>query len=121
MSLWVSIYRDESYKNESGNGDDYDRNNELFSANITHNLNQMAEESGIYSAVWRPEEIGIVKASELIPLLRDGIAKMKADPAKYEKLSAKNGWGTYEQFIPWLERYLEACETYPDGYVNVGR
>ena len=27
---------------------------ELFSSNITHNLSKMAEEAGIYTALWHP-------------------------------------------------------------------
>ena len=30
---------------------------EVYSANITHNLGGMAREGGIYQACWRPEEI----------------------------------------------------------------
>lgn len=29
---------------------------ELFEANITHNLNKMAKEVGIYEYLWRPDE-----------------------------------------------------------------
>lgn len=34
------------------------RPTEVFSANITHNLGEMADKAGIYKACWRPEEIG---------------------------------------------------------------
>lgn len=89
--------------------------------NITHNLNRMASEAGIYQHLWRPEEIGVTKARQLIEPLRAGIALMKAEPSRFEKHSASNGWGTYEQFIPWLERYLAACEEAPDADVSVSR
>ena len=39
---------------------------ELYSANATHNLVPMAEEAGIYKQLWKPEEIGISKAGQLI-------------------------------------------------------
>ena len=94
---------------------------EYFSANITHNLGKMAEEAGVYKACWRPEEVGITKAAQLIEPLRNGIAQMKADPARFEKHNAPNGWGLYEHFVPWLERYLAACEEHPDAEVNVSR
>ena len=38
----------------------------VYSANITHNLTKMADEAGIYECLWRPEEIGITKAGQLI-------------------------------------------------------
>lgn len=81
----------------------------------------MAEEAGIYQACWRPEEIGITKASQLIEPLREGIEKMKSDPARFEKHNSPNGWGLYKHFLPWLERYLEACESHPDANVSVSR
>ena len=93
----------------------------VYSANITHNLNNMAEEAGIYKVCWRPEEVGITKAAQLIEPLRKGIALMKSDPARFEKFNAENGWGLYENFLPWLEKYLEACEANPDAEISVSR
>ena len=93
----------------------------VFDANITHNLGAMAEEAGIYKHLWRPEEIGVTKASQLIEPLRVGIALMKADPPRFEKHNNPNGWGLYEHFVPWLERYLAACEKWPDADVEVSR
>jgi hypothetical protein len=81
----------------------------------------MAEAAGIYKACWRPEEIGITKAAQLIPLLRDGLDKMLADPAKYEAYNSPNGWGLYKNFVPWLQDYLRACEENPDADVSVCR
>lgn len=91
----------------------------VFSSNITHNLGAMAEEAGIYKHCWRPEEIGITKASELIEPLTKAIADMKADPERFKKYNAKNGWGLYEHFLPWLEQYLEACKDNPETEVSV--
>lgn len=34
-----------------------DESDEVYSANITHNLNRMAEAAGIYLALWRPSEM----------------------------------------------------------------
>lgn len=53
-----------------------DNGNEVYDANITHNLNTMAEEAGIYKHLWRPEELGITKAKDLIEPLAEGLAKM---------------------------------------------
>jgi len=97
------------------------RADEGFSANITHNLNNMAEEAGIYGIVWRPDENGIATAGQLIEPLRAAIATMKADPARFEKHNARNGWGTYQNFLPWLEKYLAACEEAPEAAVSVSR
>lgn len=94
---------------------------EAFSANITHNLNEMAKAAGIYKHLWRPEEIGITKAGQLIEPLQEGLAKMKAAPEKFEKFNAANGWGRYCDFVPWIERYLQACIENPEADVEVSR
>jgi len=94
---------------------------EGYSRNITHNLGKMASEAGIYKAVWRPEEIGITKAAQLIEPLRAGIALMKYNRPRFEKHNAANGWGLYEHFLPWLEDYLAACEANPNADVSVSR
>lgn len=94
---------------------------ESYSANITHNLGNMADEAGIYKHLWRPEEIGITKAHQLIEPLKAGVALMKSDPPRFEKHNAPNGWGLYEHFVPFVERYLEACQNSPNADVSVTR
>jgi hypothetical protein len=94
---------------------------EVYSRNITHNLGAMADAAGIYDACWRPDENGITKAAQLIPLLREGLAKLEADPDTYRKHDAPNGWGTYKHFVPFVREYLAACERDPDADVSVSR
>ena len=93
----------------------------VFSANVTHNLSQMAAEAGIYVYLWRPDEIGITKARQLIEPLQAGLCLMKSDPARFQRHNPKNGWGTYEGFIQWIDQYLMACEELPDADVGVSR
>jgi hypothetical protein len=94
---------------------------EVYWGNITHNLGGMAEEAGIYKHLWRPEEIGITKAAQLIEPLRAGVALLKSDRARFEKHNSPNGWGLYENFVPFVEEYLAACEANPDADVAVSR
>lgn len=94
---------------------------EVYWANITHNLHRMAEEAGIYNHLWRPEECGITKAIELIAPLAEGLARMKANPEHYKQFDSPNGWGTYENFVPWIEKYLKACIENQDAEVRVSR
>lgn len=91
----------------------------VFDANITHNLNKMAEEAGIYKHLWRPDKIDIKTAAELIEPLKAGLQKMKDNPEHFKQFDAENGWGTYEDFVPWIEKYLAACEENPDAEVSV--
>jgi hypothetical protein len=104
-----------------GNTHKENTHEEYFSANITHNLNRMAEAAGIYQHLWRPEEINITQAKELIEPLRKGLEELRANPSKYKKYDATNGWGTYNQFIPWVAQYLQACIDYPEAKVEVSR
>lgn len=94
---------------------------EIYSANITHNLTDMADAAGIYEPLWRPEEIGATKARDLIEPLKAGLARLEADPTKFERYNSPNGWGLYKHFVPFVRNYLEACENAPDATVHVSR
>lgn len=93
----------------------------VYSANITHNLNKMAGDAGMYDHLWRPDEIGITKAAELVEPLRAGLALLKSDPSRFKKFNPENGWGTYEGLVAFVEKYLAACEKYPAAVVSVSR
>lgn len=97
------------------------RETEIYSSNITHNLGKMADAAGIYHALWRPEEITATHARDIIPVLEQGLRKLKRSPAKYKKFDAENGWGIYEHFIPFVENYLRACKDNPDARIEVSR
>jgi len=93
----------------------------VFDANITHNLGAMAEYADIYGILWRPEEHDIYVAGQLIKPLDAAIQQMKRFPSTFEKLNHPNGWGTYEVFVPWLERLLEACKEHPYAKIQISR
>lgn len=99
----------------------FSRRQVCFEANITHNLNKMAREAGIYELLWRPEEVGITKAEQLIQPLKEGVERMKADPERFKAFNSPNGWGLYENFVPWIERVILACQEDPDCDVEVSR
>jgi hypothetical protein len=104
-----------------GNRHERDMQEEFYHANITHNLGSMANEARIYKHLWRPEEIGVTKAAELIAPLEAGLILLKSNPSRFKAFSAENDWGTYKQFVLWLENYLDACKKYPDALVSVSR
>ncbi len=98
------------------------RTPEVYDANITHNLGGMAEAAGLYEVLWFPEnQPQPFTAGQLAVVLERGIADMKADPEKYRKHDAPNGWGIYDDFLPWLERLLVACKQYPNTFVRASR
>jgi hypothetical protein len=111
MSLDVYLYR----RDEAGEEHD------LYTANITHNLNTMADKAGIYELVWRPEEVGIVVASQLIEPLRKGIEVLESDPEFFEAFEPPNKWG-YLRAIPAVAARLPCrVRAYPDALVQVSR
>ena len=113
----------------------------LFEANITHNLGEMADKAGIYEACWRPyylhpdfpkefdsyeeeyefEEAHTMLAKDIIQKLEKGYEDMKARPDYFKQFDSKNGWGLYIHFLPWVEKYLNACKSYPDAEISVSR
>lgn len=101
--------------------DELEETNEVFSANITHNLSRMAREAGIHGHLWRPDEIGITKASELIEPLMEGLNKLETHPDRYKAYNPKNGWGDYEGLVSFVSDYLDACREYPAADIEVSR
>lgn len=93
----------------------------VYWANITHNLGKMANEAGIYKHLWRPEEINISKAGQLIEPLQVGLELLRSDPERFRKLNPSNGWGTYEGLVEFVEKYLKACQEYPDTDIETWR
>lgn len=100
---------------------DTEESNEVYSANITHNLGVMAREAGIYEPLWRPDEIGISKAEQLIAPLREGLGRLRRAPERFRLLNPANGWGNYDILVDFTQRYIAACEEYPDADVRVSR
>lgn len=111
MSLDVILYSEGPYREKEG----------YYDSNITHNLGEMADKAGIYKHLWRPDEINIKYASELIEPLEKGLKKLKADPDYFKQFDASNGWGMYIDFVPFVEEYLDACVKNPDAIVKASR
>lgn len=97
------------------------RSRHVYSANITHNLNKMAGEAGIYEHLWRPDELGIKKAKELIEPLKTGLALLQSEPERFKAFNPSNGWGTYEGLCQFVADYLSACISCPEAEVSVWR
>lgn len=113
----------------------------VYSDNITHNLNVMADISGLYEALWRPhrlrkeynipekdneaewafEDANPIKAEEIIGTLEEGLKKLKDDPEYFKEFNPENGWGDYYQLLKTTEKYLEACREYPKALIEVSR
>lgn len=113
MSLDVDLYI------EIDTGGKEKRRVTLYEGNITHNLNEMAEEAGIYNVLWHPENVGAKFASDIIIDLENGLVLMEKDPERFEAFNSPNGWGMYEHFVPFVREYLKACKENPKALIYV--
>lgn len=89
---------------------------EVYEANITHNLNKMADAAAVYHPVWRPPYEA--KAKDILPLVGAGLERLKKYPEAYKTLNPSNGWGSYDVLVEWLENYVAALESYPEATVE---
>ena len=46
---------------------------------------------------------------------------LKEGPEYFKTFNSPNGWGMYENFVPFVEKYLEACKDFPDALIEVSR
>lgn len=97
---------------------EYEKEEELYSRNITHNLTEMADKAWIYRALWHPKDLWVIQAKELINALEVWLKKLKDNPEFYEKFNADNWWWLYENFVPFVESVLNACKQYPEAIVE---
>ncbi len=98
-----------------------DSNDTVFDRNITHNMGRMAGEAGIYQHLWRPEELSITKADELIDPLSKGLALLESDPAWFKAFNPENGWGSYKGLVEFVREYVDACREYPEATIRISR
>jgi len=94
---------------------------EVYCDNITSNLVSMAKEAGAYEVLWRHEEIGLTKASQLINPLRESLHLLLGTPEYFKTFNPPNGWGDYEGLVKFVRNYLNACHRYPEADVHVSR
>lgn len=97
------------------------RSNEVYHRNITHNLNRMAEAAGLYKHLWRPDEIGVGRAWQLIEPLAAGLCRLRATPDTFATFNPENGWGDYDGLVAFVADYLKACIDFPEATVEVSR
>jgi len=94
---------------------------ELYWRNITHNLGKMARTAGLYECLWRPDEIGITTAHQLIEPISKGIAFLAMHRRICEQDNPPNGWGNWESLYDFCCDYLKACTEHPSATVRVWR
>ena len=71
----------------------------VYEAGLSSCLIDMAKAAWLYNAIWKPDEIGIVKARQMVEPLKAGLNELISRPKKYRLFNAANEWGTYEHFV----------------------
>jgi hypothetical protein len=104
----------------------YSGYSEVFSINITHNLNTMADKAGIYYALWRPDERKwyqrkYKKGKDIIPILQKGLTQLIAQPTYFQQFDPLNKWGDYYGLVAFVQNVLKACKEYPNARIVVSR
>ena len=95
------------------------RSDDSYSANITHNLAEMADKAGMYEALWNPENIKAEPlASDIIPTIEVGLADLIARPDYFKTFDSPNGWGMYKHFVPFVTEYLAELKKDPTAKVS---
>ena len=99
---------------------------QVFTQNITHNLGLMASKvelgtTTLYQLLWRPEELNILHAYQLVQPLREANDLLLAKPEYFEQWNPTNGWGSYEALCGFVREYLGACLDNPEAEVHACR
>lgn len=121
MSLDITLYQGKETVECPHCWQKRERDVEVFSTNITHNLNKMADEAGIYYFLWRPDEIGATLAKHVTTPIKEGLERLKARPDYFKQFDTENEWGTYKDFIPWLEQLVIALDKNPEATIHISR
>jgi len=116
MSLDFMATRTEGFCKCCGREPEY-----ILDVNITHNLNTMAEEAGLYKALWRPDEQGWKQLKDIIPILEKGLKDLKDRPEHYKTFNPENGWGTYKYFVYFVEKILECGRENSEAFIEINR
>jgi len=115
MGLEVTIYVD------ADTGNEVPERIYLYEATVTHNLTEMAKKAGIYQALWRPKEINAVQAGDIVEILKNGLDDLKLRKDYFEQFNFHTGNGVYEDLVPFVEKYYNACIKNPKAFIQSDR
>lgn len=90
---------------------------EVYWKHISHNYRELAIKARVYHALWRPGEVGVSKAYELVGMLERGLARLRTHKEK----ASEQSLGSYDVLIDFVEAYLQACRENPDADISVSR
>jgi hypothetical protein len=85
----------------------------VFYLNVPTCYKPIAEKVGIQTYIWKPEELGISKAEQLINPLRIGLQLLESVPGRVGVAQE-----TLDDFVECVRKYLAACEQNPDAEIS---
>lgn len=91
-----------------------------YTYNISGMIRDAARIAGVYSEGHMLEGIE-GRAGNYVEKLDKIITALKSTPDKYRAMNPSNGWGSYEELIPHLEKLLGALREWPDATVKAWR
>lgn len=84
---------------------------------LTYNLREMLQEAfGDHMGIHLLENLS---GETCIPMLKDAVAQMTSDPARFRALNPPNGWGDYDGCLKCLTTLLEYCARAPEGVFRI--
>jgi hypothetical protein len=60
-----------------------------------------------------------MKGKRAVKVLQHALARMKADPPKYEAMNPSNGWGDYESAMKCLEDLIAMAKAHPKATFGI--
>ncbi len=75
---------------------------------ITYNLMPMFRAAG-----WDHNDYDGWSGEEMLPIAKEVLAKLVADPDEFREFNPPNGWGTYEDAVWFFDALTSACERCP--------
>ena len=104
------------------------KDNIYFHLNITHNLTEMADKCcvpldnnnsvSLYQLMWHPEDtLGIITPTmDYVTELMSCYKMLAENPDLFKRYNPDNGWGTYEQLLHKVKKYIEALISISDNF-----
>jgi hypothetical protein len=99
----------------------------IYADNITHNLAKMASNVHVapaltlYQILWRPEEHGLVWASDIAEHLDTAWNILLSEPEYFKQFNPSNGWGSYDSLLNFTYNYRNACWKHPHAEIQASR
>lgn len=88
----------------------------VYDGEITFNVRTMLVEAGLPDSL---RSLDSLTAAEAQDQVYEAWKELRTRPSHYRPLQASNGWGTYDQLVPWIKELYIALRTHPRGVVHV--